>query len=37
MMKRMMKMSNDSIWSPTPGGVWDTFFSGIGSDNEEEE
>lgn len=26
-------MSNDSIWQPQPGGVWDTFFTEIGFDN----
>ena len=26
-------MSNSSIWQPTPGGVWDTFFREAGFDN----
>ena len=26
-------MSNDSVWQPVPGGVWDTFFSDLGFDN----
>lgn len=29
-------MSNDSIWQPVKGGVWDTFFSEIGFDNSDE-
>ena len=26
-------MSNSSIWEPTPGGVWDSFFREIGFDD----
>ena len=34
---RKKKMSNDSIWQPVPGGVWDTFFSELGFDNGDED
>ena len=30
-------MSNDSIWQPVPGGVWDTFFTDIGFDNSDDD
>jgi hypothetical protein len=30
-------MSNSSDWQPTPGGVWDTFFSEAGFVNEDDE
>ena len=29
-------MSKESDWQPTPGGVWDTFFSEAGFVNEED-
>lgn len=32
-----MKMSNDSIWQPVPGGIWDTFFTDIGFDNSDDD
>ena len=28
-------MSNSSDWKPQPGGVWDTFFSEAGFDNDD--
>jgi hypothetical protein len=37
MRKMKTKMSNDSIWQPVPGGVWDTFFSELGFDGEDDE
>lgn len=30
-------MSNSSDWQPQPGGVWDTFFSELGFDGEDDE
>lgn len=30
-------MSNDSIWQPVPGGIWDTFFTDIGFDNSDDD
>lgn len=33
----MKKMSNDSIWQPQKGGVWDTFFTDLGFDNGEDD
>ena len=37
MRKKMKKMSNDSIWQPVPGGIWDTFFSDAGFDNSDDD
>ena len=30
-------MSNDSIWQPQPGGIWDTFFTDLGFDNSDDD